>query len=134
MGKEEERAKSLGSQATPQKASVMPTSAPFSSVCGRQRVCEKYCCKHWVLSHSAHTANRCYSEENKTQTYSKREHFSSFPYHEPQAPTRWPATQNNSTPHHMGRVLAGHPRRVRLGSGDNKMRLYSSIRSKTPAI
>ncbi len=34
----------------------------------------------------------------------------------------------------MGRGLAGHPRSVRLGSGDNKMRLYTSIRSKTPAI
>ncbi len=64
----------------------MPPSAPLSPGCGRQSVCEKYYCEHWVLSHSAHTANRCYSEKNKTQTYSKREHFSSSPYHEPQAP------------------------------------------------
>ncbi len=58
------------------------------------------------------------------QTYSKREHFSSSPYHEPQAPTRQSATLNNSTPHHMGRSLAGHPQSVKLGSGDNKTRLY----------
>ncbi len=35
----------------------------------RKSVCEKYCCEHWVLSHSAHTVNRCYSKKNKTQTY-----------------------------------------------------------------
>ncbi len=29
---------------------------------------------------------------------------------------------------------SGHPRSVRLGYGDNKTRLYSSIRSKTPVI
>ncbi len=34
----------------------------------------------------------------------------------------------------MDRGLEGHPRSVKLGSGDNKMRLYTSIRSKTPAI
>ncbi len=34
-----------------------------------QNVCEKYCCEHWIISHSAHTANRCYSEKNKTPTY-----------------------------------------------------------------
>ncbi len=56
----------------------MPPSIPFSSRYGWQRVCAKYCCEHWVVSHSAHTVNRCYSETNKTQTYSKREHFSSF--------------------------------------------------------
>ncbi len=97
--------------------------APFSSGCGRQSVCEKYCCEHWVLSHSAHTANCCYSEKNKTQTYSKREHFSSSPYYEPQAPARRPAARNNSTPRHTGQCVAGHPRSVRLGSGHNKTRL-----------
>ncbi len=112
----------------------MSPSSPFSSRCGRQSVCEKYCCEHWVLSHSAHTANRCYSEKNKTHTYSKREHFSSFPYHEPQAPARRPAAQNNSTPRHMGRGLAGHPLSVRLCSGDNKTRSHTSIRSQTPVV
>ncbi len=34
----------------------------------------------------------------------------------------------------MDQGLTGHPRSVKLGSGDNKMRLYTSIRSKTPAI
>ncbi len=99
----------------------MPPSAPFSSGCEWQNVCAKYCCEHWVLSHSAHTANRCYSEKNKTQTYSKREHFSSSPYHEPQAPARRPVARNNSTPHHMGRGLAGHRRNARLGTGDKKL-------------
>ncbi len=42
----------------------MPPSAPFSSGCGRQ---------------SRHTANRCYSEKNKMQTYPKREHFFPLP-------------------------------------------------------
>ncbi len=34
----------------------------------------------------------------------------------------------------MGRGLAGHPRSVRLGSGDNKMRLYTSFCSKISVI
>ncbi len=109
-------------------------SAAISFGCGRQSVCEKYCCENWVLLHIAHTANRCYSEKNKTQTYPKREHFSSPPYHKPQGNARRPAAQNYSTPRHTGRGLAGHPRSVKLGSGDNKTRLYTSIRSKTPAI
>ncbi len=50
-GQEEEKANSRCSRTTPQKASVMPPSAPFSSGCGRQSVCEKYCCEHWVLCH-----------------------------------------------------------------------------------
>ncbi len=67
-------------------------------------------------------------KKNKTQTYSKREHFSSSLYHEPQAPARSLAARNNSTPRHTGWGLAGHPWSVRLGSGDNKTRLYTSIR------
>ncbi len=66
----------------PALASVIPPSTPLSSECGRHNVCEKLCCEHWVFSHSAHTVNRCYSEKNKTQTYPKREHFCSSPYHE----------------------------------------------------
>ncbi len=69
-----------------------------------------------------------------TQTYSHSEHCSSYPYHEPQAPVRQPAAQNTSTPRHMSRGLAGHPRSVRLGSGDNKTRLHHSICSQTPAV
>ncbi len=142
MGQEEERAKSCCSQTTPKKASVMPPSAPFSSGCGPHnlglpRVSSPtlYLLGHdcHKVSHSAHTANRCYSEKNKTQTYSKREHFSSSPYHELQAPARRPDSRKNVTPRHKGRGLAGHPRSVRLGFGDNKTRLYTSIRLKTPA-
>ncbi len=110
--------KSCCSRTTPQKASVMPPSTPFSSGCGWQSVCEKYCCEHWVLSHSAYTANHCYSEKNKTQTFSKREHFSS-------SPARHSAARKNSTLRHTGRGQAGHPRTVKLVSGDNKTRLYT---------
>ncbi len=50
-------------------------------------------------------------------------------------PNRSPrAYRDNSTPRHIGRGPAGHPRSVRLGSGDNKTRLYTSIRSKSPRI
>ncbi len=49
-------------------------------------------------------------------------------------PLGGPVARNNLTPCHMGRGLAGHPRSVRLGSGDNKMRLYTSIRSKISVI
>ncbi len=62
----QEGAKFHCSRTTPQKASVMPPSAPFSSGYGRQSVCGKYPSEHWVLSNSAHTANRCYREKNKT--------------------------------------------------------------------
>ncbi len=68
-GQQEGRAKSCCSQTTPQKASVTPPSPPFSSECGRQSVCEKFCFEHWVLSHSTHTANlfnqQIYSKKNK---------------------------------------------------------------------
>ncbi len=39
---------------------------------------------------------RCYSEKNKTQTYLKREHFSSSHYHEPQA--AWSPYQFSAAP------------------------------------
>ncbi len=102
--------------------SDVPPSAPFSSGCGRQSVCAKYCCEHWVLSQIKH------------KHIKKESTFPLSPYHEPQAPAWWPAARYNSTPRHTVRGLAGHPQSVRLGSGDNKTRLYTSIRLKTPAI
>ncbi len=45
-----------------------------------------------------------------------------------------PATRVYPTPCHAGRGLAGHPRSVRLGYGDNKTRLFTPIRLKTPAF
>ncbi len=45
-----------------------------------------------------------------------------------------PATRVYPTPCHAGRGLAGHPRSVRVGYGDNKTRLFTPIRSKTPAL
>ncbi len=45
-----------------------------------------------------------------------------------------PATRVYPTPCHAGRGLAGHPRSVRVGYGDNKTRLFTPIRSKTPTL
>ncbi len=45
-----------------------------------------------------------------------------------------PATRVYPTPCHAGRGLIGHPRSVRVGDGDNKTRLFTPIRSKTPAL
>ncbi len=45
-----------------------------------------------------------------------------------------PATRVYPTPRHAGRGLAGHPRSVRVGYGDNKTRLLTPIHSKTPAL
>ncbi len=72
MGQEEERSKLRCNRTTPQKSLCY---TPLISGCGRQSVCEKYCCEHWVLSHSTHTANRCYSEKNKTNIFKKRALF-----------------------------------------------------------
>ncbi len=79
---------SLAAAGAPIRKPLLCLLAPRSVPGADGSDCEKFCCEHWVLSHSAHTANRCYSEKNKTQTYPKREHFSSSPYHEPQAPAR----------------------------------------------
>ncbi len=43
-----------------------------------------------------------------------------------------PAARNSSTPRHTGRGLAGYL--CQTGIWDNKTRLYTSIRSETPAI
>ncbi len=72
-------------------------------------------------------------EKNKTQTFSKKEQFSSSVPHECPASVQ-PATRVYPTPCHAGRGLAGHPRSVRVGYGDNKTRLFTPIRSKTPAF
>ncbi len=45
-----------------------------------------------------------------------------------------PATRVYPTPCHAGRGLAGHPRSVRVGYGIIKTRLFTPIRSKTPAF
>ncbi len=44
------------------------------------------------------------------------------------------SARNGSTPRHTGRGLAGHPRSVRLGYGDNKTGLLTAICSKTRAL
>ncbi len=75
----------------------------------------------------------CDSGKNKTQTFSKREQFSSSVPQECPASVQ-PATRVYPTPCHAGRGLAGHPRSVRVGYGDNKTRLFTPIRSKTPAF
>ncbi len=82
---------------------------------------------------SDHATVRCDSGKNKTQTFSKREQFSSSVPHECPASVQ-PATRVYPTPCHAGRGLAGHPQSVRVGYGDNKTRLFTPIRSKTPAL
>ncbi len=114
-GQEEEVAEFHYSRTTPQAASVVPPSTPFSSGCRRQCVCCKHHWELWARSNSAHTTNRCYSEKNKTQTFSKREQISSSIYHERRVPARRPVAWTNPTPYHAGRGLTGHPRSVRLG-------------------
>ncbi len=71
--------------------------------------------------------------KNKTQTFSKREQFSSSVPHECPVSVQL-ATRVYPTPCHTGRDLAGHPRSVRVGYGDNKTRIFTPIRSKTPAF
>ncbi len=50
------------------------------------------------------------------------------------ARTQQPQGRSRSARRHAGRGLAGHPRSVRVGYGDNKTRLFTPIRSKTPAL
>ncbi len=125
MGQEEGGAKSRGCRTNPQAASVEPPSTPVSSGCRGQCVFRS----HWAHT-SAQTAYRSYSGYNKTQTFSKREQISSSTQHEWPVPTWRQTARSNPTPCHAGRGLAGHPRGVRLGYGDNKTRLLTTVRSK----
>ncbi len=59
------------------------------------------------------------------QTYEKESTFPLPLIMSLMVPARRPAARNNSAPRHTGRGLAGHPRNVKLGSGDNKTRLYT---------
>ncbi len=136
-GQEEEGARSHFRWTTSQMASVMPPSAPFCSGCRWQCVCYENCCDYRARSKRGHTNSRCYSEKNKKRanfTFSKREQISSSTDHECQVPSRRSTTRTNPTPRYMGRGLAGHSQSVRLGFGDYKMRILTSVRSKTPAI
>ncbi len=72
-------------------------------------------------------------EKIKHKHSQKKEQFSSSVPHECPASVQ-PATRVYPTPCHVGRGLAGHPRSVRVGYGDNKTRLFTPIRSKTPAF
>ncbi len=72
-------------------------------------------------------------EKIKHKHSQKKEQFSSSVPHECPASVQ-PATRVYPTPCHAGRGLAGHPRSVRVGYGDNKTRLFTPIRSKTPAF
>ncbi len=113
---------------THQKAShEKPLGTPFFSGCRGNCVC----C--YRVRTSDHATVRCDSGKNKTQTFSKREQFSSSVPHECPASMQ-PTTRVYPTPCHAGRGLAGHPRSVRVGYGDNKTRLFTPISSKTPAL
>ncbi len=127
-GQEEERVESRHGRTAHQKASHgKPLGTPFFSGCRGSCVC----C--YRVRTSDHATVRCDSGKNKTQTFSKREQFSSSVPHECPASVQ-PATRVYPTPCHAGRGLAGHPRSVRVGYGDNKTRLFTPIRSKTPAL
>ncbi len=73
---------------------------------------------------SAHATIRCDGGKNKTQTFSKREQMSSSVPHE------CPASVQSVTRVYPTPRLAGHPRSVRVGYGDNfaKSALSSSQR------
>ncbi len=68
------------------------------------------------------------------QTFSKREHISSSTQYEWPVPTWRQTARSNPTPSQARRDLAGHPRGVKLGFGDNKTRLLTTVRLKTPAL
>ncbi len=127
-GQEEERVESRHGRTAHQKAShEKPLGTPFFSGCRGNCVC----C--YRVRTSDHATVRCDSGKNKTQTFSKREQFSSSIPHECPASVQ-PANRVYPTPCHAGRGLAGHPRSVRVGYGDNKTRLFTPIHSKTPAL
>ncbi len=128
-GQEEERAKSRQGPTAHQTASLKkPLLTPFISKCRGNCVCCKYRART-----SAQATIRCDSRKTKTQTFSKREQISSSVPHECPASVQ-SVTRVYPTPCHAGRGLAGHPRSVRLGYGDNKTRLFTPIHSKTPAF
>ncbi len=127
-GQEEERVESRHGRTAHQKVShEKPLGTPFFSGCRGNCVC----C--YTVRTSDHATVCCDSGKNKTQTFSKREQFSSSVPHECPASVQ-PATRVYPTPCHAGRGLAGHPRSVRVGDGDNKTRSFTPIRSKTPAL
>ncbi len=78
----------------------------FSSGCGWHSVCERYCCEHWVHLHSFITR--------------PRPPLGSLPLE---------TIHPHATPAEAWQAI-----NVKLGSGDNETRLYTSIHSKTPAI
>ncbi len=127
-GQEEERAKSRRGRTAHQTASLKPLLTPSNSGCRGKCVC----CKNRART-SAHATIHCDSGKNKTQTFSKREQISSSIPHECPVSVQ-SFTRVYPTPRHTGRGLAGHPRSVRVGYGDNTTRLFTPIRSKTPAF
>ncbi len=106
-GQEEERVESRHGRTAHQKASnEKPLGTPFFSGCRGNCVC----C--YRVRTSDHATVRCDSGKNKTQTFSKRDQFSSSVPHECPASVQL-ATRVYPTPCHAGRGLAGHPRSVR---------------------
>ncbi len=71
--------------------------------------------------------------QNKTHTFFKREQKSFSAYHK-RSDLMQPVFTAVSTCCHAGRGLADHPQCVRVGNGNDKMRLYSPIRSKTTVL
>ncbi len=83
----------------------------------------------YKYSTSAQTTACCNSGINKTQTFSKRKQNSSSVHHECPALVQ-SVTRVYPTPWHM----VDHPRNIRVGYEDNKMRLFTPIHSKTPSF
>ncbi len=110
----------------PQMDSVMLPSTPFCSGCRWQCVIKSVVNTGPVLKVPTQTA-AVTARKKHTNIFKKR---ANFLFHI----SLWSTTWTNPTPHHTGQGLAGHPRSVRLGFGDYKTRLLTSVCSKTPAI
>ncbi len=114
--------------------SVMPPSAPFCSGCRWQCVCVMKTVVTTGPVQKAPTQTAAVIARKIKHKHFQKESKFPLPLIMCQVPSRRSTTQTNPTPRYMGRVLAGHPRSVRLGFGDYKMRILTSVRSKTPAI
>ncbi len=112
----------------PRKQSIICILSPHSALGAEE---------HFIGSPRAHfsarASIRCYSRQNKTHAFSKREQISSSAYHKRPA-LRQPVFRAVSTSCHAVRALAGYPRCVRVGNDYDKMRLYTPIRLKTTAL
>ncbi len=107
---------------TPQAASIVSLATPLSA--GHRGKCVHG--SSWA-HYSAQVSDRCDSGQNKTHAFSKTEQKYLSAYHKRPALMQ-PICTAVSTPCHVGRGLAGHPRCVNVGKDYSKTRLYTPIR------